>query len=50
MNTLLKEYKYKYGDGYIAYYEPEKDFYLFNLIDQAVQMGGAGGTVLFRKK
>ena len=49
MNTLLKEYKYSYGDNYVVWYEPTQEFALVDLIDQSVQMGGADSTVLFRK-
>ena len=43
MNTLLKK------NQYVAFYEPEKKYYLFNPINQAVQMGGTASTVLFKK-
>ena len=43
MNTILKK------NQYVAYYEPEKKYYLFDPIDQAVQMGGTASQVLFRK-
>ena len=47
MNKLLKKY------DYIAYYAGDRynspGYYIFDPISQAVQMGGSGSTVLFRK-
>ena len=47
MNKLLKKY------DYIAYYAGDRynspGYYIFDSISQAVQMGGSGSTVLFRK-
>ena len=43
MNSMLKK------KNYVAYYEPNKKYYIFDPIDQVVQMGGTGSTVLFKK-